>query len=196
MRQVPRFLFVKECPYLEQMAASGATWSASVGATTWPAARRQYPHLSFQGNVAEELLTAAARSRSPRRRCAAGRPAADSGTLSTSSHGVRSRDAGGELRGVHRGGQGNAGRMTSLPAEKKFPKEAQGLPRPAFVCRTEDRHETTEGCRAGETGPATGSEFHNRVVSGFLPRTPPCGLLRAVHPGPRAFPNFGTNSSP
>ena len=54
--QVPRILFVKECPYLESMAASGAD-VVSLGARhDLAAARRDYPDLTFQGNVDEGLL--------------------------------------------------------------------------------------------------------------------------------------------
>jgi uroporphyrinogen decarboxylase len=53
---VPRILFVKEGPYLDLMATSGAdVISLGVGHDL-AAARRQYPHLVFQGNVDEELL--------------------------------------------------------------------------------------------------------------------------------------------
>jgi uroporphyrinogen decarboxylase len=56
VRQVPRILFVKECPYLDLMTASGAD-VVSLGARhDLAAARRDYPHLAFQGNVDEELL--------------------------------------------------------------------------------------------------------------------------------------------
>jgi uroporphyrinogen decarboxylase len=53
---VPRILFVKECPYLPRMAASGAD-AISLGVRhDLAAARRDYPHLVFQGNVDEDLL--------------------------------------------------------------------------------------------------------------------------------------------
>ncbi len=53
---LPRFLFVKECPYLELMTASGAD-VVSLGAThDLAAARRQYPNVVFQGNVDQGLL--------------------------------------------------------------------------------------------------------------------------------------------
>ncbi len=52
----PRILFVKECPYLEWMTQSGAD-VVSIGVRHYlAAARRDYPHLVFQGNVDEELL--------------------------------------------------------------------------------------------------------------------------------------------
>ncbi|MFN4260615.1 MAG: uroporphyrinogen decarboxylase family protein [Gemmataceae bacterium] len=56
VHQVPRIIFVKECPYLDQLTACGAD-IVSLGARhDLAAARRDYPHLVFQGNVAEELL--------------------------------------------------------------------------------------------------------------------------------------------
>ncbi|MBY0526902.1 MAG: uroporphyrinogen decarboxylase [Gemmataceae bacterium] len=56
VRQVPRILFVKESPYLDEMAASGADVISLGVRHDLAAARRQYPHLAFQGNVDEELL--------------------------------------------------------------------------------------------------------------------------------------------
>jgi uroporphyrinogen decarboxylase len=53
---VPRILFVKECPYLPLMAASGADVISLGVRHDLAAARRDYPHLVFQGNVDEELL--------------------------------------------------------------------------------------------------------------------------------------------
>jgi uroporphyrinogen decarboxylase len=56
VKQVPRILFVKECPYLDLLAGSGAD-VISLGVThDLAAARRLYPHLVFQGNVDEEVL--------------------------------------------------------------------------------------------------------------------------------------------
>jgi uroporphyrinogen decarboxylase len=53
---VPRILFVKECPYLDAMTKTGAE-AISLGKRHDLAfARREYPHLSFQGNVDEEIL--------------------------------------------------------------------------------------------------------------------------------------------
>ncbi len=53
---VPRILFVKEGPYLDHMAASGAD-VVSLGARhDLAAARRNYPDLVFQGNVDESVL--------------------------------------------------------------------------------------------------------------------------------------------
>ncbi len=56
VRAVPRILFVKECPYLEKMAVSGADVISLGRRHDLAAARRQYPHLIFQGNVDEALL--------------------------------------------------------------------------------------------------------------------------------------------
>jgi uroporphyrinogen decarboxylase len=53
---VPRILFVKECPYLPRMAASGADVISLGKRHDLAAARRDYPHLAFQGNVDEGLL--------------------------------------------------------------------------------------------------------------------------------------------
>ena len=56
MTRVPRILFVKECPYLDLMTASGADVISLGARHDLAAARRQYPHLIFQGNVDEKLL--------------------------------------------------------------------------------------------------------------------------------------------
>ena len=53
---VPRILFVKECPYLERLCASGADVISLGKRHDLAAARAAYPHLVFQGNVDEELL--------------------------------------------------------------------------------------------------------------------------------------------
>jgi uroporphyrinogen decarboxylase len=53
---VPRILFVKECPYLERMAATGTDVISLGRCHDLEAARRDYPHLAFQGNVDEDLL--------------------------------------------------------------------------------------------------------------------------------------------
>ena len=53
---VPRILFVKECPYLPRLADSGADVISLGERHDLAAARRDYPHLAFQGNVSEELL--------------------------------------------------------------------------------------------------------------------------------------------
>ena len=55
---VPRILFVKECPYLPEMARSGADVISLGVCHDLAAARRDYPHLVFQGNVDEEILRA------------------------------------------------------------------------------------------------------------------------------------------
>jgi uroporphyrinogen decarboxylase len=54
--RVPRILFVKECPYLESMTATGADVISLGVRHDLAAARRDYPHLVFQGNVDENLL--------------------------------------------------------------------------------------------------------------------------------------------
>jgi uroporphyrinogen decarboxylase len=56
VREVPRILFVKECPYLDLMAAAGADVVSLGTRHDLAAARRQYPELVFQGNVDQELL--------------------------------------------------------------------------------------------------------------------------------------------
>jgi uroporphyrinogen decarboxylase len=53
---VPRILFVKEGPFLDRMAASGADVVSLGKRHDLAAARRDYPHLVFQGNVDEEIL--------------------------------------------------------------------------------------------------------------------------------------------
>jgi uroporphyrinogen decarboxylase len=53
---VPRILFVKECPYLELMAASGAEVISLGIRHNLAAARARYPRLVFQGNVDEAWL--------------------------------------------------------------------------------------------------------------------------------------------
>jgi uroporphyrinogen decarboxylase len=53
---IPRILFVKEGPYLPLMAASGADVISLGVRHDLAAARREYPHLVFQGNVDEEIL--------------------------------------------------------------------------------------------------------------------------------------------
>jgi uroporphyrinogen decarboxylase len=54
----PRILFVKECPYLPLMAASGAEVISLGVRHDLAAARREYPNLVFQGNVDEDILRA------------------------------------------------------------------------------------------------------------------------------------------
>jgi uroporphyrinogen decarboxylase len=56
VREVPRILFVKECPYLERMVQSGAEVISLGKRHDLAAARRAYPRVTFQGNVDEELL--------------------------------------------------------------------------------------------------------------------------------------------
>src|SRR5262249_40872951 len=56
VRQIPSLLFVKECPYLELMATSGADVVSLGVLHDLAQARRDYPEQSFQGNVDEELL--------------------------------------------------------------------------------------------------------------------------------------------
>jgi uroporphyrinogen decarboxylase len=53
---VPHILFVKECPYLDWMTKSGADVISLGVRHDLAAARRDYPHLAFQGNVDEGLL--------------------------------------------------------------------------------------------------------------------------------------------
>jgi uroporphyrinogen decarboxylase len=53
---VPRILFVKEGPYLDLMAESGAEVISLGTRHDLAAARRDYPHLVFQGNVDSSLL--------------------------------------------------------------------------------------------------------------------------------------------
>lgn len=52
----PRILFVKECPYLDLMAQSGADVISLGVCHDLAAACRDYPRLAFQGNVDEEIL--------------------------------------------------------------------------------------------------------------------------------------------
>ena len=53
---VPRILFVKEGPYLDRMASSGAEVVSLGTRHDLAAARRDYPQLVFQGNVDEKIL--------------------------------------------------------------------------------------------------------------------------------------------
>jgi uroporphyrinogen decarboxylase len=53
---VPRILFVKECPYLQRLCASGADVISLGKRHDLAAARAAWPELVFQGNVDEELL--------------------------------------------------------------------------------------------------------------------------------------------
>jgi uroporphyrinogen decarboxylase len=52
----PRILFVKEGPYLDRLTSSGADVISLGSCHDLAAARRDYPHLVFQGNVDEEIL--------------------------------------------------------------------------------------------------------------------------------------------
>ena len=53
---VPRILFVKENPYLERMTQTGAEVISLGICHDLAQARRDYPHLVFQGNVDEDIL--------------------------------------------------------------------------------------------------------------------------------------------
>ena len=53
---VPRVMFVKEGPFLERVTATGADIISLGKRHNLAAARRDYPHLVFQGNVDEEIL--------------------------------------------------------------------------------------------------------------------------------------------
>jgi uroporphyrinogen decarboxylase len=53
---VPRILFVKEGPYLDRMCSTGAEVISLGSIHDLANARRDYPHLVFQGNVDEEIL--------------------------------------------------------------------------------------------------------------------------------------------
>ncbi len=55
-RQVPRILFVKECPYLDLLTSSAADVISLGVRHDLAAARRDFPHLVFQGNVDESVL--------------------------------------------------------------------------------------------------------------------------------------------
>jgi len=56
VRQVPRLLFVKECPYLDLLTSAGADVVSLGVRHDLAAARRAYPHLVFQGNVNQAIL--------------------------------------------------------------------------------------------------------------------------------------------
>jgi uroporphyrinogen decarboxylase len=56
VKHTPRILFVKECPHLEAMTQSGAEVISLGKRHDLAAARRQYPHLVFQGNVDQRFL--------------------------------------------------------------------------------------------------------------------------------------------
>jgi uroporphyrinogen decarboxylase len=67
----PRILFVKEGPYLAKMAETGADILSLGVRDDLAKARRDYPHLVFQGNVDEEILRTgtAEEVRAATRRC-------------------------------------------------------------------------------------------------------------------------------
>ncbi|MBX7106000.1 MAG: uroporphyrinogen decarboxylase [Gemmataceae bacterium] len=54
--ETPRILFVKNCPYLTAMATTGADVVSLGTRHDLAAARSEYPHLVFQGNVDDQLL--------------------------------------------------------------------------------------------------------------------------------------------
>jgi uroporphyrinogen decarboxylase len=54
--EVPRILFVKEGPYLDLMTQSGADVISLGVRHDLAAARQEYPHLVFQGNVDSDIL--------------------------------------------------------------------------------------------------------------------------------------------
>jgi uroporphyrinogen decarboxylase len=54
--RVPGILFVKECPYLERMTASGANVVSLGRRHDLALARKRFPNLAFQGNVDEAIL--------------------------------------------------------------------------------------------------------------------------------------------
>jgi uroporphyrinogen decarboxylase len=53
---VPRILFVKEGPYLDAMAATGAEVVSLGTRHDLAVAHAKFPHIVFQGNVDEEIL--------------------------------------------------------------------------------------------------------------------------------------------
>lgn len=56
--EVPRILFVKECPHLDRMCAAGAEVVSLGERHDLAAARRDHPRVVFQGNVSERLMRA------------------------------------------------------------------------------------------------------------------------------------------
>jgi uroporphyrinogen decarboxylase len=56
VKSIPSIVFVKESPYLDAMATSGANVVSLGVRHDLAAARRQYPHLAFQGNVNEQIM--------------------------------------------------------------------------------------------------------------------------------------------
>lgn len=67
----PRILFIKEGPYLDWMAEAGADVVSLGKRHDLAAARRDYPHLVFQGNIDEEVLRTGTEAdvRAATRRC-------------------------------------------------------------------------------------------------------------------------------
>jgi uroporphyrinogen decarboxylase len=57
---VPRILFVKEAPYLDRMVQTGAEVVSLGTSHDLAAARRDYPHMVFQGNVDSNVLRSGA----------------------------------------------------------------------------------------------------------------------------------------
>jgi uroporphyrinogen decarboxylase len=55
---IPRILFVKECPHLDLLCESGADAISLGKRHDLARARRDYPNLTFQGNVDQEVLKA------------------------------------------------------------------------------------------------------------------------------------------
>jgi uroporphyrinogen decarboxylase len=58
---IPRILFVKECPYLDEMTKTGADVISLGSRHDLAEARRRYPHLVFQGNVDSNVLKSGTR---------------------------------------------------------------------------------------------------------------------------------------
>src|SRR5262245_34497592 len=56
VRAAPGILFVKECPYLDEMTRTGAAVISLGVRHNLADARRRYPALVFQGNVSDELM--------------------------------------------------------------------------------------------------------------------------------------------
>lgn len=56
VNDTPSVLFVKECPHFDRLTASGAGVISLGTRHDLAAARSSFPHLTFQGNVSDELL--------------------------------------------------------------------------------------------------------------------------------------------
>ena len=56
VRDAPGILFVKECPYLDEMTRTGAAVISLGTRHDLAEVRRRYPELVFQGNVSDELM--------------------------------------------------------------------------------------------------------------------------------------------